>query len=72
MWLILYFCVKNCAKYQYASRAVCAYALGFRKRPECGLVGTCTLIRTNTVMILCKYILMVSVKSNYFLDKIKN
>ena len=40
---------KNCVKYQYASRAVCAYAHVFRKRSGCALIGACALIRTNTV-----------------------
>ena len=37
--------------YQYASRAVCAYAYVFGKRPGCALIGgACALIRTNTVV----------------------
>ena len=36
-------------KCQYASRAVCAYAHVFQKRPGCALIGACALIRTNTV-----------------------
>ena len=34
-------------KYQYAIRAVCAYACVFLKRPGCALIGACALIRTN-------------------------
>ena len=52
----VYVC-KHCVKYQYASRAVCAYARGFRKRPGCALFGACALIRTNTVfpqILLCE------------------
>ena len=43
------FLSENCVKYQYARRAVCAYARVFRKRPGCALIGACALIRTNTV-----------------------
>ena len=43
------FSCKNGVKYQYASRAVCAYAHIFRKRPGYALIGACALIRTNTV-----------------------
>ena len=45
------FLYKHCVKYKYASRAVCAYAHVFRKRPECALIGACALIRTNTVIL---------------------
>ena len=41
-------------KYQHASRAVCAYVHGFRKRPGCALFGACALIRMNTAFILEK------------------
>ena len=37
-------------KYQYASRAVCAYAYVFWETAGCGLIGACALIRTNTVV----------------------
>ena len=37
-------------KYQYASRAVCAYAYVVEKLPGCALIGACVLIRTNTVL----------------------
>ena len=43
-------------KYQYNIRAVCAYALVFRKRPGCALIGACALIRTNTVIKLMSLI----------------
>ena len=46
------FLCKNCVKYQYASRAVCAYARVFQKRPWCVLIGACALIRTNMVFDL--------------------
>ena len=37
-------------KYQYASRAVCAYADDFLgKRPGCAFIGASVIIRTNTV-----------------------
>ena len=36
-------------EYQYASRAVCAYAYVFGKRPGCALIGAYALIRKNTV-----------------------
>ena len=36
-------------KWQFASRAVCAYAHDFRKRPGSTLIGACALIRTNMV-----------------------
>ena len=44
------FWCKKYVKYQYARRAVCAYARVFRKRPGCALIGTCALIRTNAVI----------------------
>ena len=37
-------------KYQHVSRAVCAYAHAFRKRPWCVLIGACGLIKTNMVI----------------------
>ena len=48
MWFIWYFHV-NTVKYQYAGRAVCAYAHGFHKQLECAFIGACALIRTNIV-----------------------
>ena len=39
-------------KYEYASRAVCAYAHIFRKRRGCALIGACALIRMNTVILI--------------------
>ena len=36
---------KICAKYQYASRAVCAYAHIFQNSPGCALIGACALIK---------------------------
>ena len=36
--------------YQYASRAVCAYAHVFCNQAGCALIGACVLIRTNTVL----------------------
>ena len=39
-------------KYHYTIRVVCAYAIVFRKRPGCALIGACALIRTNTVVVL--------------------
>ena len=42
MWLMRY---KIDVKYQYASQAVCAYALIFLKRAKCALIGACVLIR---------------------------
>ena len=40
---------KTVVKYQYVSRALCAYEPDFLKRPGCVLIGACVLIRTNTV-----------------------
>ena len=40
--------------YQYATRAVCAYAHSFRKLRGCALIGACALIRTNTVILSVK------------------
>ena len=45
------FLCKKCVKYQYARRALCAYARVFQKRPGCALIGACALIRTNTVCV---------------------
>ena len=51
------FMCKICVKYRYASRAVCANAHAFRKRPWCALIGAYSLIRTNTVIENpCRYI----------------
>ena len=36
-------------KYQYACRALCAYAYDFQNQQMCALIGACALIRTNTV-----------------------
>ena len=49
-------------KYQYAGRAVCAYAYVFWKRPGCVLIGACSLIRTNTVYQI--YLLYINL-TNY-------
>ena len=38
-------------KYQYAGRALCAFAHIFRERLGCALIGACALIRMNTVYI---------------------
>ena len=38
-------------KYQYSSRAVCAYEHVFWKQPGCALIGACALIGTNTVLV---------------------
>ena len=47
----LVFLCNYCLKYQYASRAVWAYAHVLRKIPGCALIGACTLIRTNMVCL---------------------
>ena len=47
---------KSGLKYRYVSRAVCAYAHIFQKRPGCALIGACALIRTITVHLLNKFI----------------
>ena len=49
--MVFFFC-KKCVKYQYARRAVCAYARVFQKRPGCALIGECVLIRTNKVICM--------------------
>ena len=50
-------------KYQYTFCALCAYAHVFRKRPGCGLIGACAIIRTKTVFRPFCPILRISKKN---------
>ena len=46
------FLCKNCVKYQYARREVCAYSHVFLKQSGCAFIGACALIRKNMVLDL--------------------
>ena len=53
---------KTDVKYQYAPQAVCAYVHAFRNPSGCALIGTCALIRTNTVVKLASLCMYIPVK----------